>query len=73
MCCCCDVAGENGCETVFVKRVEGNISFTMKPSTGRGDVPTSASPGLGGGFYFIVRVSFRLRALFKTVTHGYKS
>ena len=73
MCRCCDVAGENGCITVFVKRMEGNIRFTVQPSDGPGDALIGASPGLGGSFYFIVRVSFRLRALFKTVTHGHKS
>ena len=72
MCRCCNVAGENGCKIVFVKRVEGNFSFTVKPSAGPGDAPTSASPGLGGGFYFIVCVSFQLCALLKTAMHGYK-
>ena len=52
--------------------MEGNFSFTVKPSVGPGDALTDASPGLGGGFYFIVCVSFRLRALFKTAMNGYK-
>ena len=36
-------------KSVFVKRTEGDFSFTVKPSTGPGNVPTAASPGLGGG------------------------
>ena len=73
MCHCCKVVDENGCKIVFVKRVEGNFSFPMQPSAGLGDALTGASPGLGGGFYFIVRVSFQLRAMFKTTMHRYKS
>ena len=73
MCCYCDVAGENGYKTLFVKRMEGNIRFTVQPSAGPGDALIGTLPGLGGGFYFIVRVSFWLCALFKTMTHGYKS
>ena len=73
MCCYCDVASENGFNTVFVKRMEGDFHFTVKPYAGPGDAPTGASSGLGGGFYFIVRVSFQLCALFKIVMHGYKS
>ena len=49
MCRCCDVASENGCKIVFVKRMEGSIRFTMQPSNGPGDAPTGASLGLGGG------------------------
>ena len=49
MCRYCNVAGENGCETVFVKRMEGNICFVVQPSDGPGNAPTGASPGLGGG------------------------
>ena len=58
MCRCYDVAGENGFKTVFGKRMEANFSFTVKPSAGPGDAPIGASAGLGGGCYFIVRVSF---------------
>ena len=32
MCRYCDVAGENGCKTLFVQRMEGNFRFTVKPS-----------------------------------------
>ena len=49
MCCSCDVTSENGCEIVFVKRMEGNIHFNVQPSDRPGDAPTGASPGLGGG------------------------
>ena len=49
MCRCCNVAGENGCKTMFVKRMEGNFRFTVKPSEGPGDALTGASPDLGGG------------------------
>ena len=49
MCRCCNVAGEIGCKTMFVKRMEGNIRFTVQPSNGPGDAPTGASPDLGGG------------------------
>ena len=42
-------SGKNGYKTMFVKRMEGNFSFIVKPSVGPGDVPTGASPGLGGG------------------------
>ena len=73
MCRYCNVAGENDYKIMFVKRIEGNFCFTMQPSTRLDDALTGASPGLGGGFYFIVRVSFWLCALFKTMMHGYKS
>ena len=72
MYCCCDVASENGCETLFVKRMEGNISFPVQPSAGPGDAPIGASPSLSIDFYFIVRVLFWLHALCKTAMHGYK-
>ena len=72
MCRCCDVVGETGLKTMFLKGIEANVCFTVQPSAGLGDVPTSASLGLGKGFYFIVRVWFRLRALSKTTMHGYK-
>ena len=49
MCHYCDVAGENGFNTVFVKRMEGNSSSTMRPSTRPGDALTGASPGLSRG------------------------
>ena len=49
MCRCCNVAGENGRETVFVKRMEGNVRFTVQPSNWPDDAPIGASPGLGGG------------------------
>ena len=68
-----NVVGENGCETVFVKRMQANFHFSVQPSDGPGEATTGTSPGLGGGFYFIVRVSFRLHSLFRTMTHGYKS
>ena len=58
MCRCCDVAGETGFKTIFLKGMEGNVCFTVQPSDGPGNAPTSASPSLGGGFYFIVRVPF---------------
>ena len=45
----CNVVGENGCKTLFVQRMEGNFRFTMQPSAGPGDAPTSTSSGLGGG------------------------
>ena len=73
MCCCCNIAGENGFKSVFVKRMEGNFRFIVQPFAGPGDAPTGASPSLGRGFYFIVRMLFRLCAPFKTVMHGYKS
>ena len=73
MCCFCNIAGENGFKIVFVKRMEGNFCFTMKPSAEPGNAPTCVSLGLGGGFYFIVCVSFRLCPLLKSVMHGYKS
>ena len=49
---------EDGFITVFVKRMEANVRFTVKPSAGPGDVPIGTSAGLGRGFYFIVHVSF---------------
>ena len=58
---------------MFGERTEGNFYFTVKPSTRPGDASIGVSPGLDGGFYFIVRLSFQLRALFKTAMHGYKS
>ena len=73
MCRYCNVTGENGCETVFVKRMQANFRFSVQASDGPGNVPIGASPGLSRGFYFIVRMLFRLCALFKTMTHGYKS
>ena len=41
--------GRNGFKTMFVKRMEGNSSFTMRPSTGPGDARTGDLPGLGRG------------------------
>ena len=67
------MAGENGYKIVFVKWMEGNFRFTVKPSNRSGDALIGASLGLGGGFYFIVHVWFQLCALFKTTMHGYKS
>ena len=49
MCCNCDVAGEAGLKIAFVKRIEGNFHFTIKPSAGQGDAPIGAWPGLGYG------------------------
>ena len=49
MCWCCDVVGENDCKTLFVKRMEGNICFTVQSSTGPGNAPIGALLGLGGG------------------------
>ena len=34
---------------MFVKRMEGNFRFIVKPSARPGDVPIGALPGLGGG------------------------
>ena len=53
MCRSCDVVGENGYKTVFIKRMEGNFIFIVKPSAGPGDVSTGASPGFGGGLQFL--------------------
>ena len=45
---------ETGCKTVFLKGMKGtNVRFTMQPSTGLGDAPTDASPGLGKGLQFL--------------------
>ena len=49
MCHSHDVAGENGFKSVFVKRMEGNICFTVQPAAGLGEAQTGALPGLGGG------------------------
>ena len=46
MCRCRDVAYENGFNTVFLKRMEGNFCFTVKPSIGPGDALIGASPSL---------------------------
>ena len=64
----CDVAGEIGLKTVFVKKMRGNFRFTIERSAGSGDALT----GLGGGFYFIVYVSLWLHALCKTMMPRYK-
>ena len=71
MCRCCDVANETGLKIVFLKRMEANVRFTMQHFAGPGNALIGTSPGLGGGFYFIVRVSFQLCALCKTM-HKYK-
>ena len=68
----CEVAGETGLKIVFLKGMEANVRFTVKPSARLGDAPTGTSPGLGRGFYFIVHVLFQQRALSKTAMHGYK-
>ena len=49
MCRSCDVANETGLKIVFLKGMEANVPFTMKPSAGHGDAPIGALPSLGGG------------------------
>ena len=53
MCHSHDVAGEKGFKSMFVKRMEGNICFTMQPAVGPGEAPTGALPGLGGGLQLL--------------------
>ena len=53
MCGYCDVVGEIGLRAVFLKGMEANVCFIVQPSAGLGNVPTSASPGLGGGLQFL--------------------
>ena len=48
MCRNCDVADETCLKTVFVKKMQGNFCFIIKPSAGLGNASTGASPGLGG-------------------------
>ena len=40
---------EKGFKSVFVKRMEGNFSFIVKPFARLGDALIGALPGLGGG------------------------